>query len=412
MTANTLDTISAISREFAMVLGNELDLVKRVNREFDSDFGVKSAQIGQTFNVRRPTRPTASTGAVIDIQAITETYSPLTFGLPFQVSYALTSQELTFSVEDYFSKVAQPSANVLASKIEGEGQALITKVYNAVGTPGTLLSGTTSRTKVAQALALLNKNAAPKTSGRKTLLNDPDFNGVMTDGNSALFNPQAEIAKMYTDGYQGSYASFMVFMNQLVLPHTNGLYGGTPVTNGVPAANAVWSVTGTLVTDGWTASTTTLNVGDIFTIAGVYAVNPVTKTTLGNLQQFAVQTATVTDGSGNSTITMSPALISTGGFQNVSNMPADGSTITVLGASTAVTQNALAFDKDAFMMAAKLLEMPSVGIAKVATDDQTGIPVRVWQAADIRTSQEIMRFDVNVAWGALYEQLACRIATT
>ena len=413
MTANTLLTISMISRDAAMVLGNTLDLAKRVNRDFDSDFGVKSAQIGQTINVRRPIRPTVRTGSVVDIQAITETYSPLSFTNPVGTDYALTSQELTFSVEDYFDKVVEPSVTRIASEIESQGQALIGKFYGAVGTPGTALTGGASGTAlpaITKALALLNKNLAPNESGRKTLLNDPDFNGVLATSNLTYFHPGAEVSKMYTSGYQGDFSSFRVFMNQLVQSHTNGTYGGTPVVASTVPSNSTWGTSSTLSTSGWSSGATTLNAGDIFTIAGVYMVNAQTKQTIATLQQFVVVNQ-VSDTAGAITMTISPAVVTTGGFQNVSRAPASGDAITVLGASGVTTQNALAFDKDAIMLATKELMPYSVGLGKTTTDDQTKIPVRVQQMPDIRTNQEILRFDVMTAWATLYDQLGVRICT-
>ena len=413
MTANTLLTISMISKDAAMVLGNTLDLAKRVNRDFDSDFGVKSAQIGQTINVRRPIRPTVRTGSVVDIQAVTETYSPLSFTNPVGTDYALTSQELTFSVEDYFDKVVEPSVQRIASEIESQGQSLITKFYGAVGTPGTALTGGASGTAlpaITKALALLNKNLAPNEGGRKTLLNDPDFNAVLATSNLTYFHPGAEISKMYTSGYQGDFSSFRVFMNQLVQSHTNGTFGGTPVVASTVPANSTWGTSSTLSTSGWTSGATTLNAGDIFTIAGVYMVNAQTKQALATLQQFVV-TTTVSDTSGAITATISPAIVTTGGFQNVSAAPQSGAAITMLGGSGVTTQNALAFDRDAIMLAAKELMPYSVGLGKTTTDDQTKIPVRVQQMPDIRTNQEILRFDVMVAWATLYDQLGVRICT-
>ena len=414
MTANTLLTISMISRDAAIVLGNTLDLAKRVNRDFDSDFGVKSAQIGQTINVRRPIRPTVRTGSVVDIQAITETYSPLSFTNPYGTDYALTSQELTFSVEDYFDKVVEPSVRRIASQIESVGQGLITQFYGLIGTPGTALtggSGGTALPAITKALALLNKNDAPAQAGRKTLLNDPDFNGVLATSNLTYFNPAPEISRMYTDGYQGDFSSFRVFMNQLVQSHTNGVYGGSPVVATTVAANSTWSASSTLSTSGWSSGATTLQAGDVFTIQNVYMVNPQTKQTLGTLQQFTVAT-TVSDTAGAITMTVYPAIVTAGGFQNVSQAPQSGATITVAGGSGVTTQNALAFDRDAIMLAAKELMPYSVGLGKTTTDDQTRIPIRVQQMPDIRTNQEILRFDVMVAWATLYSQLGVRIATT
>ena len=413
MTANTLLTISMISRDAAMVLGNTLDLAKRVNRDFDSDFGVKSAQIGQTINVRRPIRPTVRTGSVVDIQAITETYSPLSFTNPVGTDYALTSQELTFSVEDYFDKVVEPSVTRIASEIESQGQALISKFYGAVGTPGVALTGGSSGTAlpaITKALALLNKNLAPNEGGRKTLLNDPDFNGVLATSNLTYFHPGAEVSKMYTSGYQGDFSSFRVFMNQLVQSHTNGTYGGSPIVAATVGANSTWGSSSTLSTSGWSSGATTLNAGDIFTVAGVYMVNAQTKQAIATLQQFVVVN-TVSDTAGAIVATVSPAIVTAGGFQNVSRAPTINDVITVLGASGVTTQNALAFDRDAIMLAAKELMPYSVGLGKTTTDDQTKIPVRVQQMPDIRTNQEILRFDVMTAWAPLYDQLGVRICT-
>ena len=413
MTANTLLTISMISRDAAIVLGNTLDLAKRVNRDFDSDFGVKSAQIGQTINVRRPIRPTVRTGSVVDIQAIAETYSTLSFTNPVGTDYALTSQELTFSVEDYFDKVVEPSVQRIASEIESQGQSLITKFYGAVGTPGTALTGGASGTAlpaITKALALLNKNSAPNDAGRKTLLNDPDFNAVLATSNLTYFHPGAEISKMYTSGYQGDFSSFRVFMNQLVQSHTTGTYGGSPIVASTVPSNSTWGTSSTLSTSGWSSGSTTLNAGDIFTIAGVYMVNAQTKQAIATLQQFVVVN-TISDTSGAINLTVSPAIVTTGGFQNVSRAPAVNDVITVLGASGVTTQNALAFDKDAIMLAAKELIPYSVGLGKTTTDDQTRIPIRVQQMPDIRTNQEILRFDVMVAWATLYDQLGVRICT-
>jgi hypothetical protein len=414
MTANTLLTISMISRDAAVVLGNTLDLAKRVNRDFDSDFGVKSAQIGQTINLRRPIRPTVRTGSVVDIQPIVETYSPLSFTVPYGADYALTSQELTFSVEDYMSKVVEPTVQRIASEIEAGGQALYKKFYGLIGTPGVALTGGaagTSLPAIARALALLNKNLAPTATGRKTLLNDPDFNAVLATSNLTYFNPGAEISKMYTDGYQGDFSSFRVFMNQLVNAHTNGTYAGTPAVAATVAANSVWAATSTLSTDGWTSGSTSLKAGDVFTIAGVKMVNPMTKQALSTEQQFVVVND-VSDTTGSATLTISPSIVTTGGFQNVSRAPADGDLITMAGASGVVTQNALAFDRDAIVLAAKELAPYSVGFGKSTTDDQTMLPIRVQQMPDIRTNQEILRFDVMAAWGTLYENLGIRICTT
>ncbi|WP_410967375.1 hypothetical protein, partial [Salmonella sp. SAL4436] len=68
------------------------------------------------------------------------------------------------------------------------------------------------------------------------------------------------------------------------------------------------SNTQNLVTDGW-GNAKTLKQGDVFAIAGVFAVNPVTKAVEDYLQQFVVTADVVTHAAGgNTTLSIAPAI--------------------------------------------------------------------------------------------------------
>lgn len=405
--SNQLLTISMITAESARILGNNLVLAKCVNRDYDEDFAIKGAKIGQSLNVRLPARYTLRTGSVVDIQAQTETYAPLTFVDPVGVDLAFTSQELTFSMDDFANRVLKPAVVRIANGVDKLGFDLVPSTFNTVGTPGTALTTTNARDAVLSAAAVLYENDAPIEDGNLHFISGAAFNAVLSGSNASLFNPQREIGEIYVRGMQGDFGGFKHYMDQVVPGHTNGTYGGTPLVNG---ANQTGS---SLVTDGWTATTTSLAVGDVFTIAGVYVVNPQTKQRGTRLQQFTVTTATVTDGSGNSTIAFAPAIVTSGAFQNVSGAPADNAAITVLGASTASTQYALGFHRDAFMMANQELVLPmGVESAAYVRDDQTNVGIRVVSQFDIRTNQHITRLDTMVAWATLYPQLAARVCTS
>jgi hypothetical protein len=413
MATNQLLTISMITAESARVLGNNLALTKCVNRNYDDEFAIKGAKIGQNVNVRKPARYLTRTGSVVDIQAQTETYAQLTFYNPIGVDLAFTSQELTFSLDMFSDRVIKPAVIAIANQVEALGFTLVDQVYNAVGTPGTPLTaglpptGTAMQT-ILDAAALLYDNDAPVGDGMLHEMNGSRFNSTLSASNLPVFNPQPEIGEIYVKGMQGEFAGAQQYMNQLVPTHTTGTYGGTPVVNGTNQSG------GLLITNGWTATTTTLNVGDIFTIDNVYAVNPQTQSQQSHLQQFVVTVATVTDGSGNSTIAISPAIVGPGSaFQNVSVLPTTGDVITVLGASTSTSQLALMFHRDAFMLANQELVLPrGVEEAAYVREEQSGVGLRVVSQFDIRTNQHITRFDVMVAYAVLYPQLACRIYTT
>lgn len=404
--ANQLLTISMITNEAAMVLGNNTVLAKCVNRDYDQDFGVVGAKIGQTINIRRPVRPITRTGPVVDIQSAVETYSPLVFTNPIGVDYAFTSAEMTFSIDDFSNRFIKPAMVAIANQVDKLGFDLMSKVYNLVGTPGTPLTTSTARDAVLAAAAKLYENLAPVEDGNLHFINGSAFNAVLSGSNAALFNPQKEISDIYVKGFQGDFGGFRHYMDQLVLGHQNGVYGGTPQVDGAGQTGAVLS------TKGWTPTTTSLNVGDVFTIDGVFMVNPQTRQNTGILQQFVVTAQTTTDGSGLSDIAISPAIVISGSFQNVTNAPADSATITVSGASADFYSQSLGFHRDAFMLANKELVLP-VGVerAMYGTDPLSGIGIRVVQQYDVRNDQFITRFDTMVAWATLYEQLAVRLAT-
>jgi len=411
--SNTLQTISMITPDAAAILSNNLVLAKRVARDWDDDFGVKGAKIGQTINVRRPARYNIRTGTVVDIQAQTETYSPLTFTVPIGVDTSFTSQELTFSFDDVSKRLVAPAIKRIANQVEAIGMQLINNVYNAVGTPGTALTSSTALDAILNAMVLLQQNDAPIEDGMSSSFNGPAFNAILASNGRTLFNPQKEIGEIYIKGLQGEFGGASHFLSQLVLPHTNGTVAATgdATVTSTPTnpSESQYPLSGSLAVTVGTSGHAP-NVGDIFTIAGIYSVNPQTKTSYSTLQQFTV---TGVAGSGTAyTWQVSPALNSSGPFQNVSALPAPGAAISMLGGSGVSTQNALVLHRDAFMLANKELELPGgVEFAAYEMDPETGIGIRYVRQFDIRTNQVVDRFDTMVAWATLYEQLAARICT-
>jgi hypothetical protein len=166
-----------------------------------------------------------------------------------------------------------------------------------------------------------------------------------------------------------------------------------------------------LVTDGWTASTTVLKKGDIITIAGVNAVNPVTKADTGFLRQFTVKADVTSDGSGNATLTVSPAIVSSGAQQRVSATPADNAAITVLGtASTGYSQN-MVFHKNAFSFASVPMHMPAAAYGG-SRQSYKGISLRLIPTYDGTNDEEAWRFDVLYGVKAIDPRLAVRLSGT
>lgn len=405
VTQNTDLTIVMITKEALPVLENELTHTRNVNRAYSDEFAKKGAKIGNTLNIRLPVRTVGSRSMTLDVEGQVETSVPLVVNKWYQTSMSFGSDELTLSIDDFSKRYIQPAMETIANMIDYDGLQLYKDVYNAVGTPGTTPA---NLQPYYDAGVKLNYEAAPM--GNRKITVGPQAQATVAYSTINLFNPSKQISDSYIKGSMGMAAGFDWYMDQNVAVHTVGTYGGTPLVNGATAQGAT-----TLVTDGWTATTTTLNVGDIFTVAGVFAVNPQNRQTTGQLRQFVVTATTTTDGGGNSTISFSPPMNApVAGLpvynQTVSALPADNAAITVFGASGTQTPQNLAFHPDAFTFACvDLEELPATESSRQASA-KLGLSVRITRASDIVNSRAIVRIDVLAAWATIRPQLACRIA--
>jgi hypothetical protein len=225
-------------------------------------------------------------------------------------------------------------------------------------------------------------------------------------GFSTLLNPAKSIGEQYTNGTMGTALGFKWNMDQNVNAQTVGALGGTPLVNGAGQTGA------TLNTDGWTAAASNrLNKGDIFTIAGVYSVNPLSKLSTGKLQQFVVTANTSSDGTGAAALPISPAIVTSGATQNVSNAPADNAALTIVGAAGSITPQSLAFHKDFATFACVDLEDVSKFGAwgSRVSDKQLGVSLRIARQYAISTDTIPCRIDVLYAFKTLRPSWACRI---
>ena len=400
--ANTLLTISMITREALMVLENNLTFTKGVNRQYDSKFGVEGAKIGTVLNVRKPPRYVGRTGTAIGIEDATETQVAVTLDTQFGVDIQFTSEDLALKIDDFSKRFITPAVATIANKIDNDGMGLYTSIYNEVGTPGTtpaaLLIYLTAGVK-------LDDEAAPMDGGR-TLCITPLMQATIVDALKGLFQQSAAIASQYRRGQMGTAIGLDWFMDQNCNTHTVGPLGGTPLVNGSTSSGAT-----SLITDGWTASAAArLKEGDVFTIADVNSVNPQSRQSTGSLQQFVVTADVSSDGSGNLTAAISPAITSSGAFQTVDALPADNAALTIVGTSAQQSPQGLLHHKDAFTLAMADLPLPQgTDMAARVSDPQLGMSIRMIRDYDITTDKFPCRLDVLFGWAALRPELACRI---
>lgn len=399
MVTNTLLTNTMITRESARILSNELTFTKGVNREYDKNFAKSGAKIGTTVNVRKPPRYIGRTGPTMSIEDSVETPVPVTLTTQFGVDIEFSSADLTLSIDDFSERFIKPAMVTVANKIDFDGLALYKQIYNAVGTIGTTPS---TAAAILAAGQRLDEEAAPRDKRRSMVLN-PAANAGLVGGLTGLFNNQQKISTQYDTGNMGAALGFNMSMDQNINVHTVGPLGGTPLVNGAGQSGS------TLITDGWTASAALrLNVGDVFTIAGVRAVNPQNRTSTGTLRQFVVTAAFSSNAGGAGNISISPAIVASGKFQTVDAAPADNAVITVLGTAGQQYPANLGYHRDAFTLATADLIMPK-GVDMSARESYEGISIRMVRAYDVRNDLMPCRLDVLYGWAVIYPELACRL---
>ena len=407
--ANTLLTPTMVTREALRVLHQKLNFVGNVNRQYDDAFAKKGAKIGTALNIRLPNQYTVRSGPTMGTSpTVDTTESSVQLNVTNQkgVDLNFTSVDLTMALDDFSDRIIQPAMAVLAANIESDAMNnMINDVYQqATGTgPGLPVTFNV----VLQARKILNDSLAPMDNKRCCSLNTQD-NIDLVDALKGLFQDSDSIADQYTEGMMGRTAGFNFYENTLWATHTVGTKAGAGAVNGASQTGS------SLVTNGWTASSAILKKGDIITIAGVNKVHPETKVAITGatptpIQQFVVTADTSSDGSGNATIPISPAIVVTGPAQNVTGSPANAAAITVAGTASTAHGISMAFHRDAFVFATADLEMP-YGVDWASRQVLDGISMRIVRAYDINNDKFPCRLDVLYGYKTVRPQLACRLA--
>jgi hypothetical protein len=186
-------------------------------------------------------------------------------------------------------------------------------------------------------------------------------------------------------------------MDQNVVTHTNG---AATATNAAMTGQSGSAITVTAVAGG------TLAKGTVIAFPGVFAVNPQSRQSTGVLMQFVV-TSDVALGA--TSIPISPAMVTSGPFQNCT-ASTQSAAYTIFGAASTAYQQNIVYHKDAYTLACvPLWKPPKNGVLDSATETDGGLSVRIVQFYDGVNDNAIFRMDVLFGWAATYPELGCRV---
>ena len=422
--ANTLLTISKITNEALMVLENELTFSSQVDRNYDDQFAVVGAKIGATVNIRRPGRFVGTTGPALNVEDLNETSVPVTLSTQFHVDTQFTTQDLALSLDMFSDRILKPAVAAIANKIDFDGTTTAAlQTANIVGTAGTPPTGLIT---YLSAQAYLDSEGAPR-DGRRACIVEPFTSATIVDSLKGLFVPTAQISSQYTKGLMGRDSSGMDWkLDQNIVSQTFGNFSASTVTASVATTTATgfltsgWASTSTITLTAANTGTINLNAGDTFTIAGVFATNPQNRQPYGTnkLRSFVVKSAVSVASGSSVSVTVSPAVISGGQFQNVS-IPTTSATAAVAffasqynaSGNGVVSPQNIVMHRNAFTLAMADLELPEgVHFAGRASDKEIGLSMRVVRQYTINNDSIPTRVDVLYGWAPLYQELACRVA--
>jgi hypothetical protein len=400
--ANSILTIDMITRKALEILENNLVLTRNVNRQYDDSFAVSGAKIGSTLRIRLPDRALVTDGAALQVQDDAEQSTTLTVASQKHIGVNFTTAELTLQLDDFAERVLKPRISQLASSIDADVANAYKEIFNTVGTPG--VSPATALVLL-QAQQKLNDSAAGMAPRYATV--NPAANAGLVNGLSGFFNPTDTISKQFKNGMMGTGVLGFdeINMSQSIKVHTTGSRAGTIWVTGAVSTQGQ----STISIDGLTGATDTVTVGDVFTIANVFAVNPQTRESTGSLQQFVVTAAQTGVSNALANMAISPPIYtSTSALATVNSFPADNAAVTFVGtASTAYPQNMI-YHKDAITFATADLLLPQ-GVDMAARAIHNGISLRVVRQYDINNDRMPCRIDVLYGFSTIRPQMACRI---
>ena len=402
--ANSLLTPSVIAAECLRMFDNKLSFTSKIDKQLSKEFAKSGAKIGNTITVRKPWRPSTRQGPAISIQSVTEEMVPLVLSNQTGVDFTFTSQDLALTIDEFSSRYIKPAVVAAANYVDQQNLIMAAQnTFNAVG-----VSGTAPATALLylQAQQKLNELATPFDGERSAFVN-PAASAAIVNALTGLFQSSEKIKEQYEKGMMGLAFGAEFYMAQNLYSYTTGTGGTsspTTLTTGNPQTGSSLSVV------AW-GSTSTAVAGDVFTIAGVYKVNPITKQTIGTvLQQFVVTANATASGGAITNLAISPSIITSGPTQTVSAAPTTSAAITMVTTANTGTANNILCHKDAFTMGCADLELPEgVHFAARAKDEESGLSIRIVRAYDINSDQIPCRLDILWGNAAFRPEWACRL---
>lgn len=398
--ANNILTISMITREAIELFVNSNAFLKNIDRQFDEEFGRAGAKIGSQLRIRLPNDFVVTSGPGISVQDTAEQQTVLTMSQQEHIDVSFSQADLLLALDDFAERILLPMMNNLAGTVAAiimsNTEGAISNIQGNLDAGGNIQTPNAGTYLLAR--ARLNDNSAPMPA--RKVINDPWTEARVVQSLTGLLNPGSAISEQYYEGVMYRALGFTWFMDQTVIKHTAGSFTAGTVSgaNQTGPTLLVNAITGTLVT------------GDIITIAGVNAVNRVTKQTTGMPRQFTVLANVANNGT---SISIYPSIIPAAAngnavqYQTVTASPINTAAISLYTLPSVTFRRNFTYAPQMITMATGDLPIPA-NLQQASRHRYDNVSMRSLTQYQIGTDQEITRLDVlfgslspRAEWGCI-----------
>lgn len=343
---NSLTKVEAIAWEKACE-AFEANNIFAQNAEVYKPSAGYAEQAGQTVRIPYANQIESSTG--LDTTGQTKDIIDVTVPISLAASDIKNSKFAVTAIEGNFERRVSDNMKAAVRKLSSD---VSTEIANKIIDEGALVgtkasSALTSYSDFAKAGTILDEIEAYGTD-RFMYLPPRMAQGLANDlGMRATDNNRDHMA--YTDGRLPNINDFNTFKTNALKTVSGSSASGVTVNGAnqnvtvVAYQSDVTPSSGTVNDPRYSTLTVSashgLVAGDVITIAGVNRVGVDSKTDTGQLMTFRVKSVDTND------LTVSPAIISSGAYQNVSAAPANSAAVTVR--NTADAQPAVFTTKEA-----------------------------------------------------------------
>lgn len=317
--SNILQQVQTYQMSQLAFLGNFGCFIHTSNKKFEN-FENKVGNLGDTVNFELPPRFVSQPGLVVNYQPTQQRLQALTVNQAQNTSYAYTSQQMIFNVEDYMERVGKAAVMELATEVESDVAKLAeTQPYRFFGDGVTQIS---TFGQLASMLALYRTYGVAKEM-IKVYLSDIAEPLIVNSGlNQFVLDRNEEMANSWE---VGNWQGVDFYQSNLLPIHISGTTGElgqvlTVVSTNDPTGNNITQIT---VSGATVSDPDAVKLYDLFQFQDGVANQPNMRylTFVGHkpssaFVQFAITADAASDGSGNVVLNITPPLCSVAGNAN------------------------------------------------------------------------------------------------